>query len=253
MPNLNSLKIYLQSRGSVFTESQDAIELDLKIVGRSGNRHLFKLRISETHSNLLTVKEINSLLPSFCPNRHINSDGTFCLGLQADTENLSIEEWMDNLNEFLQAQIFSQKNGKWPIFCQQWSHGNAAIYQTKVEKLLLEVDLDCLGLEFNRLRLIEKKNDLFDEPYFHIYHNDKLLITGTEKKVHNKRLSCICDKYGRAKHITLGNCPKKCSNLLISILINEKNRMLEEEKFWKIFKNSKIQCCGTMHDCILKE
>ena len=200
-------------------------------------------------NNLLRVKEISGVLPSFCPNRHINSDGSFCLGIQTDTEKLSIKEWMENLQEFLQAQIFASKNRKWPITCQQWSHGNAAFYQSKVEKLLLEIDLNILGLEFNKLRLVEKKNDLFKEPYFHIYHGDKLLITGTEKKVHNKRLSCICVKYGRAKHVTLRNCPRKCSNLLISILINEQYRVIEEDNFWKSFKNSKIQCCGTMNQC----
>ena len=92
MLNINVLKTYLKSKNSVFIESKDAIELNLKVIAKSGHRHLFKLLISEMPNNLLRVKEISGVLPSFCPNRHINSDGSFCLGIQTDTEKLSIKD-----------------------------------------------------------------------------------------------------------------------------------------------------------------
>lgn len=254
MPTITNLEVYLKDNNYTITRSsKGVVQFDMVVNSASGDRCWFKLEAYEKEHNYLSIKEIHGVLPVFCPNRHINSDKSFCLGLQSDLEKLSIKDWITRLKEFLTCQIFAKKIGKWPITCKQWSHGNGATYQKNVEELLNQINLEKLGLEFNKLRLIEKKNIIYkDLPYFHVYHEDRLIITRPQNFKHNKRLSCICTKHGRSKHVTLGACMKKCSDILINILINEKKRVREEEKFWESFKTAKLTCCQTMNKCGLK-
>ena len=92
---------------------------------------------------------------------------------------------------------------------------------------------------------------MFNEPFFHVYHNESLIVMGTAKKAHCKKHSCICVRYGKRRHLTVGKCPKKCADLVLKISINEHLRRKEEEKFWETFKKSNVKCCQTMEKCEL--
>lgn len=73
------------------------------------------------------------LLPLFCPERHINGDQTFCLGLvrfKAEPEDLAV--FWAQLRAYLLCQDYASRQGSWPT--GRWlSHGEAADWQIKAE------------------------------------------------------------------------------------------------------------------------
>jgi hypothetical protein len=84
-----------------------------------------------------TVREagLGSRLPAMCPERHINGDGSFCLGLNRPAiKNCSDASsfWL-TLRTYLLSQQFAEKHGRWPPG-RGLSHGDAAHIQIKAEQ-----------------------------------------------------------------------------------------------------------------------
>lgn len=75
-------------------------------------------------------------LPYACPERHINRDGTFCLGrgegfVRSPNISAEAEGWWGNLGGYLGHQIISASARSWP-HGYSWRHGGAA----EIEELL---------------------------------------------------------------------------------------------------------------------
>jgi hypothetical protein len=74
-----------------------------------------------------------TLLPRLCPERHVNSNGSFCLGLDpfgctAD----QVDDFWAKLRSYLLCQQFADARGQWPT--GRWlSHGDAAYDQLAAE------------------------------------------------------------------------------------------------------------------------
>jgi len=68
---------------------------------------LFELRLLHLGSDVSVFeREIGNTLPSCCPERHINPDGSFCIGLRAG-EGITAETapaWWDKLHAFALCQ-----------------------------------------------------------------------------------------------------------------------------------------------------
>lgn len=81
-------------------------------------------------------------LPAFCPERHINSDGTFCLGLEraAILDEEGARAFWQTLRTFLLSQQYAEKHGRWPPG-RGLSHGDAAYDQLSAEKAAADCDL----------------------------------------------------------------------------------------------------------------
>lgn len=248
MLKIIDIKSYLLETNVPFINDVNGITLDLKITSSSGKRKLFILNIQENSGSLI-VYERSSFLPKFCPNRHINTDSSFCLGISS---HISVESWFKDLKEFLRAQLFCDQYKKWPIQYGEWSHGDAAHYQRNVEFLLKKINLKNLKINLNDLTLNKIKHPILQEDFFHVYHKNVLIIVGSENKVYGKRDSCICTKNGRYRHVTKGKCPHKCAAIILEIVINEDMRVKKEIEFWEYLKDKKLTCCQTMKKCELK-
>ncbi len=72
-------------------------------------------------------------LPSFCPDRHIEQGGTFCLGLRYRRIVVDIPSaivWWNALEAFLRRQRAAARTRRWPD--RQWlSHGEAGEWHAK--------------------------------------------------------------------------------------------------------------------------
>lgn len=251
---LSDFKSYLSSKNLKFQSiGVNKILFDLKVTGPSGNRESFSLEVSETN-NFLYVRETCNKLPTLCPNRHLNTGGSFCLGLREDLIHLSAEEWFLLIKDFLKIQISVSKNKFWPKIYPQWSHGeDAAKYQKIVENNLRVIDLKKLGFDLNKLYLIKKDNKAFpNSEYYFLYHKSELVLMSFKDKVHNKRASCICNNAGKKSHSTIGKCKNKCAKLLFDTVYYEEKRKFAEKEFWDFFKNQNAKCCNTMKECGLK-
>ena len=252
MPKLNDLVAFLHKK-KVFIQQVDenTIIFELKFYTDSGDAHIEELEVHAVN-NVLRVKATNGRYPNLCPNRHINSGGFFCLGLYEDLKNLSVKEWVRTVQYFLEAQNKCEMNGVWPREdFKEWAHGDGAVYQKKVEQYFDKFKRNDLGLTLEHLKVIESKySNLNKEKIFHIYANEELILIGNEKKIFNKRHTCICDKHGLKKHKSISKCPNKCSEAVFMVAINDYLLNKAEKEFWKSF--GKTECCNTMRNCYFK-
>jgi hypothetical protein len=187
----------------------------------------------------ITVQETKAavLLPNSCPERHINGDGTFCLGWQADHLPATVEAtkaWWGKLQVFLTYQETAHETGHWPEYAQL-SHGDAAQFQLAAENLAHE-----LGLE-----------DLYQQALAgaeNIITNLARRIDPKTMRLRNGRALCACGRTGRrGRRILRRDCWKlglKCLPVL------ERQRSDELRRFWAI--RAGTPCCGTMRGCPLR-
>lgn len=87
----------------------------------------------------LTVREdvAAAKLPLGCPERHINGDGTFCMGRGAGFVKwprcgAEAEVWWENLKGFLGLQLIAASARRWPKG-YGWRHGAAAAIEERLE------------------------------------------------------------------------------------------------------------------------
>lgn len=100
----------------------------------------FQLRIQTHGKDAVSVCEVDDArqLPAACPERHINGDGGFCLGVPEDEPDLTaaagVDLWWARLAGYLQLQVLAEATGVWPACCA-WRHGGAAAPQGDLEQL----------------------------------------------------------------------------------------------------------------------
>ena len=124
MPSLNDLEQHLNAAGIAFKKDNASnLYFALNVPMSNGKRKGFELTATQSDSELL-IKESGGCLPNFCPNRHINMGGYFCLGLKVDS--LEISDWISVVKKYLRAQEYVSKHKRWPKNVEEWSHGNAA-------------------------------------------------------------------------------------------------------------------------------
>lgn len=252
MPKLVELEQYLNDANIAYAK-EDSLNLSfaLNVPLLSGKRKLFNLKATQDNERLL-IKENSGRFPCFCPNRHINLGGYFCLGLEVD--NLEMLDWITCVKEYLRAQEYVAKHRKWPKSIKEWSHGEAAQYQKLVEDGLKLLNANNINIDFKKIKLIKagRNKQYPNQFYYHLYYDSELIVTGIEDKPLNKRASCICiaDGSGRNRHKTISNCNHQCTKILYQIPFNEKRRVSEEDRFWKACDDK--YCCMTMDECKIK-
>lgn len=202
--------------------------------------------LSRTYHLLLTarasqvsVREVAGarLLPASCPDRHINSDGAFCLGWRAEQlvdDTISALEWWSKLLVFLTCQETAHETRTWPEYAQM-SHGD--------EGAKIQVEAEDLAREFGLSGDYELAMWRHEGP-----------IAFTAKRVdlrtmrpRNGRAACVCGRTdNRGRPILRRQCWKsglKCLPVL------ERRRQEAVKAFWATLRDT--PCCGTMDGCPL--
>jgi hypothetical protein len=199
----------------------------------------YDLNVQEVAGHI-EVREIGSpkLLPSHCPERHINRDGTFCLGLRAYERVCDIaaaRTWWDKLQVFLTCQETAHETGDWPKYAEL-SHGLAGDYQQIAEKLAAE-----LGMQNEYKCALHTGTGPIAEM--------ARRIDDTTLHLRNGRARCVCGRFDR------GGLPlqrRDCwSRHLECLAILEFQRRQALGQFWSTFGQDD-HCCGTMRDCPLR-
>lgn len=115
----------------------------------------YQLKINATQGAKVVVSEVTTqLLPVCCPERHINSDGTFCLYWEDDIDLgiTTIDKatlWWQTLISFLLKQERAKKKREWPDK-DAWAHGSAAEFQRSALSAL-----DQIGVDFKNSVMLE--------------------------------------------------------------------------------------------------
>lgn len=198
----------------------------------------YHLRVQPRSRGGATVCEQQNApqLPSFCPQRHINEDGSFCLGLNAgDVDNDTAgTEWWQRLYVFLSGQEVAKSRREWPPRTQL-SHGKAGEIQVEAESVAAS-----LGMLSALREAIEHGSGVI------AYYSKRV----REGRLINGRAPCVCGRIGRRNRLQLR---RECfAQRQPCLPVLEHQRQEAESKFWQDLKNRRAVCCNTMKTCPLK-
>ena len=175
--------------------------------------------------------------PTFCPQRHINKGGYFCLGL-ADVpivnDAADAQLWWEILALHLQTQFAADATKLWPPELE-WDHGEAGEIQASMEQLA------------------EPHGLLNDVRSAHFYGEGWLAdelprLTKKADRLVNGRSPCPRQCKKRKHPILRRACPKR--EVVFQLVKLEREKRRQSALFWEAAK--KEQCCGQMKNCPLK-
>lgn len=198
---------------------------------------LFELRIVHLADQILVFERpIGSTLPLCCPERHINPDGSFCIGIRAG-ESVTMENaasWWEKLHAFALCQETAQETGYWPSEAQL-SHGQAGDAELAAESAAHQ-----LGLSSAYREAVAFDSGTIAAGLSKIDASSGLLRNG--------RSACVCgrtDRRGRA--LLRRDCHQR--GLGCPIVLEHRRRSLLA-KYWNALQG-RVKCCGTMNGCPL--
>lgn len=251
-------------------ERQTRKSADLKLSPPSAPCFVdLEVRLEEQKNGGLTVREsvVGTMLPKFCPERHINPGGTFCLFLDSTNPiltELELAAWWHGLAQFLQNQCFASSEGYWPI-TMGLSHGDAADIQLNMERLLTNfprLQTEAWRGMFRRegwlgwsLPRVSRKGRLYDGT-----RTCPRGCSGSCQLHSQLPVGFSSVRSGQADvRLTINEC--KNPKLLAKIVVLESKRRRMEKVLIKQMLSGGTQarrplgkaCCGTMKICPVKQ
>ncbi|RIV78608.1 E2 domain-associated cysteine-rich protein [Pelagerythrobacter aerophilus] len=231
------------------------LKVQLPVPLADGRSHSYRLVIAIFRGVATAQEEKPHLLPEFCPARHINRDGSFCLFWRAVDDividNVSAARmWWETLIRFLQQQVRAARLRHWPD-AKGRAHGEkAAIHQLRAERAA-----GRLGAPFpedladGRL-IVEVSNSSGHGPAVRLLHNGRRLysVWRRDRRVVNQRQPCLCPKGAQRRPIVLKSCGDH-GGAAADLALELQSMAEEERRFWNDFEST--QCCGTMDGCPL--
>lgn len=230
----------------------------LPLVLPDGSVLPYRLQVTLTGTSVTVREATPHNLPAFCPQRHINRDGTFCLywsenGSFAISSAESATQWWEIVWKYLTLQARAENKRRWPN-TNEWAHGKAALHQKNAmaaaERLgpyfYAALDNSAISIE------LQPKRSSAQGPTLRVLvHGQHIYsIWLNSGKVVNRKQRCFCGSSGKKRPARLRSCQghaKDAADLALRI----KKWQEAESEFWESFKEE--ACCGTCDDCPLQE
>jgi len=227
------------------------LNLPIRLV--DGRTIPYSLALRESAGEVSVREEVPEHLPAFCPERHINSDGTFCLSY-SPVQPLKIEDeetaraWMETTYKFLKLQERARAQRRWPND-RAWAHGGAAEHQLRALEAVVGLGDKLVEAQSSR-QLVVRRRHSKNRPVLELMHHGKCLyrVWETEKRVANQRKRCFCCSSGRQRPKTLRKCADhgaRAAELVLALYEWER----EEKHYWDTMRGK--DCCGTCDACPL--
>jgi hypothetical protein len=217
---------------------------------------VYRVRVTAIGRMVSAREETTSLLPGWCPERHINGDGSFCL-YWAEAEPLLISSqeearaWWTKLLAFLRRQDTAQSHRRWPGKADARAHGpEAARHQAEAERIA-----ELLGTSFTRdLRsgqFSTTRRNAKGEVRIRLFRSGRRLVTVLEqqRRVMTLRSLCKCDAATKGGP-PLRSCGTHAVDLAAFAIALDGWRRAEQ-KFVETLKARDFRCCGTLDECPL--
>ena len=199
------------------------------------------LRISGNPTPRVGEDTPGTCLPARCPERHVQSDQTFCVGLRyIDVGSAAhAAQWWEQLRQFIVCQGVAERTGRWPIN-QALDHGDAGEHHERALTLAREADV---VEEYAAARL--------GEPSW--LTDSRLRLFNKNGKPINGRATCPRGCRRRARGRLVRTLRRDCDKrkLLVDLAYTEAQRRKELEVYWQGVINSGLRCCRTMRGCPL--
>ena len=121
---------------AIIDRSPAGLDVDVSPRQQSGApTEIFELFVdTRSPSGAAGERVLGRRLPRSCSERHVNFDGTFCLGLDraAIVDEQGGKRFWETVRTYLLSQLFAEKHGRWPPG-RGLSHGDAAYLQMQAE------------------------------------------------------------------------------------------------------------------------
>ena len=178
-------------------------------------------------------------LPKFCPQRHINEDGSFCTGYRAGHEIANHDRavvWWGLLHKYLELQRAAGRTRRWPAR-QALAHGVAGAHQILAQAAA------------GRLGVLGQYMDMLDGHEFWL-SSRRIQLNKNSDGLVNGRAACPvgCKRKKNSPRLRRECCRKTD---LVAVVAHERLRRLEERNYWSDLRKRRVECCGTMKNCPL--
>lgn len=221
----------------------------------SGKRHDFTLEIF-TSGDVAYAREAQpGTLPPFCPDRHINPGGSFCLGWGTTSPSTVLDgdtarAWWSAVVHFLKLQLTASDTRRWANRSGQWAHGDAADHQANAEEaagrlgMRFQEDLRDGAFSIDReahargARLVLRRRGAFTAR----------IVLGPPPRLKDTTVPCPCD----ARGATVGACGNHADDLATFVVEFWRWRW-KEGRFLQDLARSGASCCGTLDQCGLRD
>lgn len=244
-----------QFGGSLSLKSSSSGILNLPIKLVSGREIPYTLRLDQAGARVSAREETPKNLPTFCPERHINPGGTFCLYFPGATQLDVVDEatatvWLEAVYKYLKLQDRARTKRAWPNSAH-WAHGSAAQHQAKAQAAAC-----ALGPRFSEglaegLLSIRERQSRSKRIILDLWFGDSMLYSiweGTQKVIRQKQ-RCFCDDSGQKTPRRLRRCGAHAKNA--SALVIALRDWKKEEAVFNA-QVAGMKCCGTCDDCPLQ-
>jgi len=177
------------------------------------------------------------IIRSFCPDRHVNEDLSFCLGFGVGNDVWTADEaavWWDLLRNYLLLQRTADRTKRWPAG-KGIAHSQAGKHHVEAR-----VVAERLGI------LDEYDGAVAGESH---WSNDPTLrVAPGFESLRNGRLRCPMGCRGRRGHPKLR---RECSHRtdVAKLVQLDRLRRKDERAFWDAIKAQGQTCCGSLKDC----
>lgn len=236
------------------------LTLCLNVLLADGRRAPYRLLASAAEDGTIKVKEETpTRLPAFCPSRHINPDGSFCMYWQMASDIKVVDrdsalDWWSTLVRYLMLQERAEKKRKWPS--KDWAHGDAAEYQFLVQKAVSDLGPTFVeALDDGVFSVKEGGRSGYGRGRcLRLYKGRVHLFTvwRTPPSLANRKQKCQCNKSESKRPERIKNCgdhARSAQNLVVGLWNWEQS----DAKFRKWFKDNGHTCCGKIEGCPLAD
>ena len=227
--------------------------MTLPVPHADGQTITYTINVTGHGNSLMAAEdESNHSLPRFCPDRHIEGDGAFCMYWNEEqrfgvTDEDTALRWLEILLSFLRSQRRAANLGHWPT--SDWSHGDAAARaQKRAEQAASVLSEGWREMVVGRRMNIERDRS----GVYRVSVDDTFLYSTwlVPKRRHGRLRQAVrvCEatsntrrivsKHGRALHLRA---------LAVALWAWRRT----EERFWNDV--AAMPCCGTMKTCGLRK
>lgn len=195
-------------------------------------RTVLRIRRDSEATVAVLEREEHRRFPDYCPERHTNYGGAFCLGRDKRLILSAAEAvlWWRDLHHYLLFQVIAEQTGRWPA-AHALSHGIAADHELKAREAAraLAAEADYEQVLDHEQNWLSKAVDDADA--------DHTLPPGWRYLNAPATLSCSNRKWRR---------------VMITFVAAERARRRGLEAFWKSEIDKRRRCCGSMAVCPLR-
>jgi hypothetical protein len=242
---------------NVVRRERQGLLLDIALRRVDGRCVPYRVLVGASGACLIAREETPLRLPPFCPERHINFDGTFCMdwhpGDVMEVVNAeSAGRWLATLLQFLRHQERARRLRRWPDR-HAWAHGGAAAHHQRAEDFASRLGQQFIrDLRNGRLEVVRwRKGMSANGPSLRFYRDGQRIYSVWERyeRVIGLRRPCVCSHSGNRRRLPIRSCGDH-AQAAAGLALALQNWKLEEERFWREMKG--IVCCDTIDECRLR-